>query len=631
MSERRTSTSGFAARVTRGLLTGGVFGLTVGFVVGSLLGHHNALPSPGGAYWRLVLFSALIYTPVFAGIGLVAGLVAPLTRLSVGGVLAGAAGFLFSGFVVNARYPVGPLDPPAVYVNVGLALGALGLAVLVTAVGRRLFTDGHPPVRPAMVFALLIAIVIIAACWTGTIPEREWDSARALPPAGSARVALIGIDGMTWSVARPLMEQGRMPVLSRLVEQGASGDLESYAPCASPLIWTTMVTGKDYRRHGVTKFEGWRVPFFRCGGLDIPTWSGVDKAIRRFPVRAIQSGDRRTNALWNVLSEAGWSVGFSSWWASYPVEPVNGFNITDQFTFVLKSYRKSGFAYLEEAAGIVHPDSLTGRLIPTFASPDEITETELARFARVDPGDLERIRNLAGWEKPLAGDRGFETPDEFFLGALVLPYLDDLSRTRMFIAAYEEYRPDVVGFYIRGIDDVQHHFWHFREPERFARHEIPEDQMEKFGHVIESYYTFTDSLIGSVLDTLAPGTQVFLVSDHGAVASGTIPWSGTHFTRRPPPGVLVASGPGIQPGTKVAGASVYDVMPTLLRALGFPTAEDHDGRVLETVFSDKATSTAIESYDSYFHSWKLANTTAPANRAIDEEMHERLRALGYVH
>ncbi len=43
------------------------------------------------------------------------------------------------------------------------------------------------------------------------------------------RTLIIGLDGATWDVIKPLAEEGRLPTLKKLMEEGVWGDLESTA------------------------------------------------------------------------------------------------------------------------------------------------------------------------------------------------------------------------------------------------------------------------------------------------------------------------------------------------------------------------------------------------------------------
>src|SRR3954466_2921664 len=64
------------------------------------------------------------------------------------------------------------------------------------------------------------------------------------------RVFVLGLDGATWDVLRPLVDQGALPHLTRLMEQGAAGTLRSVFPPLSPVAWTGVMTGKNSGKHG---------------------------------------------------------------------------------------------------------------------------------------------------------------------------------------------------------------------------------------------------------------------------------------------------------------------------------------------------------------------------------------------
>ncbi len=74
-------------------------------------------------------------------------------------------------------------------------------------------------------------------------------------PALAHRVLLIGLDGATFDILTPMMDQGRMPHLRELIDGGASGTLMSTIPPITPAAWTTFMTGKGPGRHGILDFE----------------------------------------------------------------------------------------------------------------------------------------------------------------------------------------------------------------------------------------------------------------------------------------------------------------------------------------------------------------------------------------
>lgn len=58
------------------------------------------------------------------------------------------------------------------------------------------------------------------------------------------KLLLIGWDAADWQMIQPLMDAGKMPTLKRLVDKGVSGNLATIRPVLSPMLWTSIATGK---------------------------------------------------------------------------------------------------------------------------------------------------------------------------------------------------------------------------------------------------------------------------------------------------------------------------------------------------------------------------------------------------
>src|SRR4051812_34667793 len=119
------------------------------------------------------------------------------------------------------------------------------------------------------------------------------------------KVFVLGLDGATWDVIRPLALSGDLPNLSRLMEKGASGTLGSVFPPLSPVAWTGVMTGKNSGKHGI--FE------FLEQGHD-PLGGQVNSS------RAI-----RAKLLWEIAAEAGKKTVTGGVPMSYPPRPASGF------------------------------------------------------------------------------------------------------------------------------------------------------------------------------------------------------------------------------------------------------------------------------------------------------------------
>src|SRR5215469_16060592 len=68
------------------------------------------------------------------------------------------------------------------------------------------------------------------------------------------KVMVLGLDGATWDVLEPMIQEGVLPNLARLREQGAWGALGSVFPPLSPVAWTAVMTGKNAGKHGIFEF-----------------------------------------------------------------------------------------------------------------------------------------------------------------------------------------------------------------------------------------------------------------------------------------------------------------------------------------------------------------------------------------
>jgi predicted AlkP superfamily phosphohydrolase/phosphomutase len=95
-------------------------------------------------------------------------------------------------------------------------------------------------------------------------------------------------------------------------------------------------------------------------------------------------------------------------------------------------------------------------------------------------------------------------------------------------------------------------------------------------------------------------------------------------------GVIVLAGEPFRQGATTTGASVLDVTPTLLAAVGLPVAEDMDGRVRVEAMSQEFLSLAPIRTVLTYETGAPVRRSVPAGGTIPEDVAERLRALGYI-
>ncbi|QDU59666.1 Type I phosphodiesterase / nucleotide pyrophosphatase [Planctomycetes bacterium Pan216] len=68
------------------------------------------------------------------------------------------------------------------------------------------------------------------------------------------RVIVVGMDGATFTILKPLIDQGKLPTLAKIMNEGVAGPLASVTPPITPAAWSSFYTGKQPGKHGVFEF-----------------------------------------------------------------------------------------------------------------------------------------------------------------------------------------------------------------------------------------------------------------------------------------------------------------------------------------------------------------------------------------
>lgn len=136
------------------------------------------------------------------------------------------------------------------------------------------------------------------------------------------RVLVLGLDGATWNVIKPLVKEGRLPTIAKLMNNGCCGDLESSIPDYTFPAWKCYSTGKNPGKLGVYGF-----------------W-GVDMAKGKFFLH--NSASFKSKELWDYLGENNITCGVLDMPTTYPCKQINGFMISHG------APRPSGYTYPED-------------------------------------------------------------------------------------------------------------------------------------------------------------------------------------------------------------------------------------------------------------------------------------------
>ncbi|MBD3235823.1 MAG: tetratricopeptide repeat protein [Candidatus Eisenbacteria bacterium] len=415
----------------------------------------------------------------------------------------------------------------------------------------------------------------------------------ATPP----RLLLVGIDSADWTLMGPLLERGELPNIQALIDRGMRAQLRSFEPLISPLIWTTIATGKGPDQHGVCDFT---MPDPRTGEPIIVT-----------------SQVRRSKAFWNILSEAGVRTAVVGWWATWPAEEIDGVIVSDRLNY-------HAFVKTPEAEqGLVHPPDLLPELLARKEAAAEIPYEAARRFMQVSRE-----------EYAASGELDFRDPISHFrhIHQTMTTYAEAAK------LLLREARPEVLAVYFEGVDTAGHMYMRYTPP---PYPQTTTEERRKFGDTVAAFYRYQDELLGELLALVDERTNVMIVSDHGFASGYERPIESTSEISYATAarwhrieGALIAAGPQIRSASGdaaiVRNASVFDVTPTLLTILGLPVAEDMEGRILTDLLpADLRPPPPVPTYEDA--RWREDREAAAAQvRGVDEEMKERLRSLGYI-
>lgn len=480
-----------------------------------------------------------------------------------------------------------------------LLLAALALAILICGVR----VCAGPRGRRDAVLALTVTVVLLTTllAWNraGETRSRTYSTeslrAAAAAPAAAASVravqqdpavVLLALDGMCWSVMKPMMEAGMLPNLTHLASTGSAGYLDNFDESLSPSIWTSVYTGVRPRIHGIHDYKKLVLP--RSGATLtylLPMKPSMDtlygfryllkylEPLGLWDLEFVGTADRRSPSIWEVLTFFKRPVVVVNALASRPVQPVEG-------AMVALAHRPSpATLYPPELAEIWSPD------IPE----DQSGRTEAS------------FQDIRRW---LQEEVGFTL---------------DLVHT---------FEPELVIYYSHFVDSVTHSNWDFYARGRFLLTDLPrslDDQQWKTllldnadDRLVRSYVEM-DLTVGRFLSAYPNSTYV-VVSDHGWTFSGY-----EHFGS--PEGVVILAGPGINSGGVLANATILDIVPTVLALLDAPISRELPGRVLTEALEKPAEPTYVTAYPEGV---RIRPSAPSMENALDPEEIERLKALGYI-
>ena len=403
-------------------------------------------------------------------------------------------------------------------------------------------------------------------------------------PESRRKVLLIGWDAADWKVIRPLVDAGKMPNIHRLISTGSTARLTTLQPSFSPMLWTSIATGKRPFNHGIHGFTEPR-----------PDGRGVQR---------VTNLARKCKALWNILSQNNLRSIVVGWWPSYPAEPVRGSMVADQFHRAISDF--------QFVPGMVHPKEYGESLCALRLNPDELP--------------LDVIRLLV----PRAHEVDQENDYRLGSAARIATECANVQNSATWLMDREPW--DLCAVYFDAIDHFGHAFMKFNPPRRPA---IPEQEFELYRHALQGGYQLHDQMLGALLEKAGSETTVILISDHGFHPDHLRPAWIPQFHAGPASehrnnGILVAAGPGIRQGAQIPGVNLLDIAPTVLTLFHLPVADDLEGKAITGLLDNPPAIERIPSWEKI----EGEDGRHPPHMQLDPvastESLEQLVALGYV-
>ncbi len=291
-------------------------------------------------------------------------------------------------------------------------------------------------------------------------------------------VMIIGISGATWTVIHPMLSEGELPNIQRLMREGTWGVLQSvkttndkhYRPQTA---WPSVWSGKVPERHGITEY------------------------FHTFD-------DLKADCVWDFFNAKGLSAGIYSTPVLWPPPRINGFVIPTL-------YARDGRAWPEELSFIA--DYYRRR---QDAKLETSTWSTLVSSARFVPLLLGPGQDLGIPLRLLRGAIGLATERDSERRALILRNAKLDFSTAVFLSLYRRFKPRLAIFTSFEVDYVSHRYWRYHEPDKFPDGPAEPSPVRK--RAVKDAYAHMDRCIGLLLERLPPECVVAVVSEHGMAA-----------------------------------------------------------------------------------------------------------------
>lgn len=270
----------------------------------------------------------------------------------------------------------------------------------------------------------------------------------------------IALDGATFKVLDPLMQQGIMPFLKEFIANGIKAPLMSTVNPLTPPAFVSMYTGRSPGHHGIFDFT--RV---EDSGETVFFPFNDSRNVRCETVWAIANRQNRKSAVFNFV-------------VTSPVNPFCGIMIPGLVQWkYLKTY--------------TFPNTFYNRLKekPWFNRKALCWDLTHERDAVSSGMPVDQL----GWVKD-----HIEREEQWF---------------QVFKFMMEEELADLMAMVLDGVDKLQHVCWEFLDPALIPAN--PDARQKEILDTCHLYFRKLDQFLRSVYEKAGPDARFIITSDHG--------------------------------------------------------------------------------------------------------------------
>ena len=395
---------------------------------------------------------------------------------------------------------------------------------------------------------------------------------------------LLGWDSADWKVINPLIDKGQMPALERLINKGVMGNIATLDPPLSPMLWTSIATGKYAFKHGVHGF--------------------LEGKENQTKIGAVTTKSIKTKTVWEILNQNGFKTNVVGWWPSHPAAPLDGCLVSN---FHGKAPKDSVWNDWPTISNAVYPADLEEKLNELRVHPGELGMEQLVSF-------------IPNYEL-------LKEEDANFVNLLLADIAECLTvhSTSTYLAEHTDW--DFMAVYYNAIDHISHVFMKYHSPKLPW---IPQEKFDIYHTVIEAAYRFHDLMLERWLELVDDHCHVMVLSDHGfhsdEMRVKELPKEPAAIAREHNYlGMLTLKGPNIKQDELIYGSSLLDITPTILSIFGLAVGKDMDGKVLSSAYDHPQELKVVNTWDE-----KGKLNIQDLSQFENDELIKQLVDLGYV-